>query len=81
MLWNVTWTGQMSSPDSAYFPSYSVKYVSFFMHNEHLTNHDIWISEKVKSNLPQEQKEQNKKHFFLFQNSSLLDIQNKLVKM
>ena len=42
---------------------------------------NIW---KVKIWLPQERKELskwNKKHFFLFQKFSLLDIQNKLAKM
>ena len=80
---NVTWTGQIWSPDYVYFPSYSVKCVLCFMLRHLMTSwhFNIW---KVKIWLSQERKELlkwNKKHFFLFKKCALLGVQNKLAKI
>ena len=68
---------------TVYFPSYSIKRVSYFMHRHLMTSWhlNIW---KIKIWLSQEWKELskwNEKHLSLFHKFSLLDMQNKLVKL
>ena len=81
-FWILHKTSQISLRDCVYFPSYSVKCVSYFM-----LTHLMWswhLNIKIEIWLSQEGGELfkwNKRHFWMFHKCSLLDIKNKVVKM